>query len=564
MIRAPILEDEEGPIAAKHAAIAALCAEGAADLLAENAALRAENATLKSELAALKAASAAKIAELTTTVELLLEKLRLLAAKLYGTKSEKTKDIGSKDAPPAADEDESEDGDGAAGVPDTGMPDPAKPKAKKRGRKPLSPDLPRVDIEHDLPEDKKICPCCGEPLHRLPPTVTEMLQILVKVWVERHIRHNYTCRNCQRKGTKTPFVPAPMPVHPMPGSPAAPATLALALVSKFADGMPFYRLAQIFARAGCPITRGTLAKWAIRSVDLHLQRIYDALKQAFLSQPVIHGDETWIQVLKEKGRKAESKSYVFAYRGGPIVLLEYQPGRSGEYIREFLEAWVGKADEKRSVMSDGYNAWRTVEGARHLGCMAHARRHFRDALKATKMQGGLAAQALEFFHRLYEVEKLAKQEQSGDETVVERTLRLRKMHSRPVLLAFRRWLDEKALTVAPETKLGQAISYARNQWKYLTRYTKDGRAPIDNNLLERDIRKFVTGRKNWLFADTPAGARASAVIHSLVLTCRACDVDPQAWLCHVFTELPQRAENADIQDLLPFNFQKSGVAANTS
>ena len=95
-------------------------------------------------------------------------------------------------------------------------------------------------------------------------------------------------------------------------------------------------------------------------------------------------------------------------------------------------------------------------------------------------------------------------------------------------------------------------------------YTKDGRAPIDNNLLERDIRKFVTGRKNWLFADTPAGARASAVIHSLVLTCRACDVDPLAWLTHVFTELPQRAANADIEDLLPFNFQKSGVVANPS
>ena len=538
MTRALILEDEELPIAASEAAIAALCAKGAADLLAENAALRAENATLKSAMAASEAenaelksamaaseaenatlksamaaseaenaelkselaASAAKIDELSTTIELLLEKLRLLLAKTFGPKSEKTKDSASKDAPPAADEEEPEDGDAAAGVPDTGMPAPDKPKAKKRGRKRLSPDLPRVDIEHDLPEDEKVCPCCGEPLHRMPPTVTEILKIFLKVLVERHTQQNYTCRNCQRNGTKTPFVAAPMPVQPMPGSHAAPATLALALVSKFADGMPFYRLAQVFARAGCPITRGTLAHWAIRSVELHLQRIYDALKQAFLLQPVIHGDETWIQVLKEEGRKAESKSIIFAYRGGPIVLLEYQPGRAGEYIRKFLEAWLG---ERRVVMSDGYEAWRTVEGARHLGCIAHARRRFRDAQKATKKHGGLAAQALEFFNRLYEVEKLAKQEQSGDETSVERTLRLRKMHSRPVLLALKRWLDEKALTVAPETKLGQAIAYARKQFKYFTRYTKDGRAPIDNNLLERDIRKFVTGRKTGYLPTRP-------------------------------------------------------------
>ena len=114
--------------------------------------------------------------------------------------------------------------------------------------------------------------------------------------------------------------------------------------------------------------------------------------------------------------------------------------------------------------------------------------------------------------------------------------------------------------VVPDSKLGDAISYTRNQWEYLTRYTEDGRMPIDNNLLERDIRVFATGRKSWLFCDTVDGAKASAVIYSLMLTCRTCSVEPFAWLRHVFTELPQRPDGADIDDLLPFNFAKSTAA----
>ncbi len=112
----------------------------------------------------------------------------------------------------------------------------------------------------------------------------------------------------------------------------------------------------------------------------------------------------------------------------------------------------------------------------------------------------------------------------------------------------------------PDTKLGDAVSYTLNQWDYLTRYTDDGRMPIDNNILERDIRVFATGRKSWLFSDSTDGAKASAVIYSLMLTCRACGVEPLTWLRHVLTELPQRAGDADIDDLLPFNFTQTATA----
>ncbi len=170
-------------------------------------------------------------------------------------------------------------------------------------------------------------------------------------------------------------------------------------------------------------------------------------------------------------------------------------------------------------------------------------------------------QALTFFDQLYRIERQARDEKPDDgETRADCLRRLRQKHSVPVLNALKEWLDRMAPKVVPDSKLGDAISYTRNQWDYLTRYTEDGRMPIDNNLLERDIRVFATGRKSWLFCDTVDGAKASAVIYSLMLTCRTCGVEPFAWLRHVFTELPQRPDGADIDDLLPFNFAKSTAA----
>jgi hypothetical protein len=193
--------------------------------------------------------------------------------------------------------------------------------------------------------------------------------------------------------------------------------------------------------------------------------------------------------------------------------------------------------------------------------MAHSRRRFVDALKARKKGGGPPEQALRFFEQLYRVERQARDAKPDrGETPDQCIRRFRQQHSIPVLNALKEWLDQIAPKVLPDSKLSDAVSYTRNQWDYLTRYTEDGRMPIDNNLLERDIRIFATGRKSWLFSDIVAGAKASAVIYSLMLTCRACGVEPLAWLRHVLTELPQRAGSADITDLLPFNFPKTATA----
>jgi transposase len=519
------------------------------------------------ELLARIAALQAENRQLTERVVKLEEELVLARLHRFAPKSEKHIDRLFNEAEQVADEDDDGQEDGeVVDLPDTGFATIEKPDGKKRGRKPLPEHLPRERVEYDLADDQKACPCCRHQMHRMGEAVTEQLHIEVKAKVLQNVRFKYACRHCDRTGINTPVVLAPMPAQPLPGSIATASTLAFALVHKYVDGTPLYRLAQAFERAGVPVSRGALGHWVIGSSERHLSRIYDALKLQLRSQPLIHGDETTVQVLKEKDRQATSASFMWAYRSGedsnePIVLLDYQPGRGQIYPQAFLDDYRG------ILMSDGYSAWRTLAGATHLGCMAHSRRRFVDALKARKKGGGPPEQALKFFEQLYRIESQARNEKPdipagsdrGD-TQADCIRRFRQQHSVPILNALKVWLDDIAPKVLPDSKIGDAVSYTLNQWEYLTSYTEDGRMPIDNNLLERDIRILATGGKSWLFSDTVDGARASAVVYSLMLTCRACGIEPLAYLRQVLTELPQRADNADITDLLPFNFAKTAAA----
>jgi len=190
---------------------------------------------------------------------------------------------------------------------------------------------------------------------------------------------------------------------------------------------------------------------------------------------------------------------------------------------------------------------------------------FMDAMKGQNKPGGRAAQALAYFKALYQVETLARAEVPEGQTRADYRYRLRQQHSVPLLNALKAWLDELAPQTLPKSLLGKAIANARNQWEYLSRYVTDGRAPVDNNVIERDIRPFCTGRKSWLFSDSVAGAKASAKVYSLMLTCRACGVEPYAYLLHVLTELPQRPPDADVTDLLPFRYAaQTNAKASTS
>lgn len=416
------------------------------------------------------------------------------------------------------------------------------------GRKRLPDTLPRVDVVYDVPPSERECPCCHGALHAIGSLISEQLDVVPRqIQILRHIRHKYACRHCDQQGTSGHIVTAAMPRQPIPGSIASPATLAAVIVSKYADGMPLYRQeASLKREAAVDISRATLGSWCIRGAEL-LKPLVAALRHFSLQQPVIQGDETSVQVLKEKGRTPQSKSCMWVYRTGQFstqhhaVIFEYQPSRQAIH----LQAWLG--DYGGTLMTDGYSGWRTLKTATHLGCHSHARRKFVDAVNQSPKKTGRAAHALTLYQQLYAIE-----EQCKDVSPEER-YQIRQAQAVPVLTDFKAWLDEVHLEATPESGLGVAVSYALNQWQYLVRYCENGLWPIDNNTTERDIRPFTIGRRNWLFSDTAAGAEASATLYSIMLTCRANNVNPYRYLVQVLKELPQRPEGSDLTDLLPFN-----------
>lgn len=249
----------------------------------------AQLAANAAEIAALKAEKEA----LSRRVVKLEEELALAKLHRFAPRSEKHIDRLFNEAEIAADEDGSDDGAAAINVPDTGLPAVDRTLGKKRGRRPLPEDLPRERVEYDLPEDQKACPCCHGQMHRMGEAVTEQLHIEVKAKVLQNVRFKYACRHCDRTGINTPVVIAAMPTQPLPGSIATASRLAFALVHKYVDGTPLYRVVQTFERAGVPISRGALAHWVIGSREKHLHRIYEALKLRLRSHPLIHGDETY-------------------------------------------------------------------------------------------------------------------------------------------------------------------------------------------------------------------------------------------------------------------------------
>jgi transposase len=332
---------------------------------------------------------------------------------------------------------------------------------------------------------------------------------------------------------------------------ATPGTLAHVAVCKFEDALPLYRQEKIFERLGIDIPRATMARWMIACGTL-VRPLIEKIRLEILAGQVVHMDETPIQVLKEKGRNPWDKSYMWVMargspRGGPrAVIYSYHISRSQIVVEDLLRGYAGHV---QSDEFSGYNLLDRRGGITRIGCWAHVRRQFTDALK-TNPRGGSGTVANEIITKikfLYDFERDIK-DLSPEEVVAARRAR-----SLPVLANLKNLEEEYSTQIPPKSATGKALTYMRNAWSHLTTYVDCGYADIDNNYVERAIRPFTTGRKNWLFADTPAGAHASAALYSLVETAKANKIDPYQYLKRVFTELPQIAEGDSIDHLLPWN-----------
>jgi hypothetical protein len=328
--------------------------------------------------------------------------------------------------------------------------------------------------------------------------------------------------------------------------------VAYIMSQKYVESMPLYRQEQQLARYGVELSRQTLANWMLHGANAWLSILYDRMKTHLLAQHIAYADETSFQVLREPGRAAEDKSYLWLYRTGPaspsIILYDYQPTRAAEHPQRFLSGFSGY------LHVDGYGSYNKVAGVTLVGCWAHARRKFTDALKAlpasAMSKGTVAQEGLDFCNRLYTIEREVK------ELPPEKRYSVRMERSRPILDAFSAWLQKQQLHVLPKSLTGKAVTYCLNQWEKLQAYLLDGRLEIDNNRSERSIKPFVIGRKNWMFANTPRGAKASAIIYSLVETAKENSLNPFNYLTYLFETLPQlqNLEAAETLDhLLPWS-----------
>jgi transposase len=460
-------------------------------------------------------------------IQHLLEQLNLSKSKRFGKQSEKA-DKGTFN--------EAEQ--------QISLPKPA-PAHHKKGRQPLPAGLEREVQCHTL--NAPHCEGCGEPLHACGTETSETLKIIPqKVSVIRHERTKYTCRQCEKTETHNKIITAPPLPSLLPRTIASPETQAAIVTAKYVDALPLYRQADILARSGIEISRSTLANWCVQ-LGRKVHVLVEQMQAHLLNEPLICADETPVQVLHEADRPAQSKSYMWVYRSGefaahPAVIFDYQPSRSGRCVADFLGDYTGY------LLTDGYAAYDTLKSVKRAGCMAHARRKFTEAQKIqSNKKAGRAEQGLAFFATLYAIEREARL-LSPDER-----RRLRQEKAKPILKDFHDWLTEASRTALPKSAIGTAISYTLNQWPKLMVYLEDGHISIDNNVTERDIRPFTTGRKNWLFSTSAAGAFASANLYSLVMTCRANDINPYFYFRHIFTELPKRQSGAPLHDLLPWN-----------
>lgn len=510
---------------------------------------------LPDDIAALKALVADQMArnaelERTTTrqsaqIISLQEQLNLALARRYAASSEKL----SPDQIRLFDEAEV-DAEASLGVDtDDSVEVPAHTR-KKRGRKPLPTALSRVDVVHELPEAERCCPHDGQALKVIGEETSEQLDIVpAKIQVIRHVRKRYACDCGQCIRT------APLPAQPIPKSLASPGLLAHITVSKYQDALPLYRQETILQRIGVDLPRATLANWMIRAGQL-VQPLINLMRDQLLAHDLIQMDETTVQVLKESGKAAQSKSYLWLQRGGPpdhpVVLYDYDPGRGQGVPLRLLEGFQGY------LQTDGYDGYNAVVAAQqltHVGCMAHARRKFSEAVKAQgkNKKTGRAQQGLALIQKLYRVEAEARG------CPPERRHALRQEKAVPVLEQLRAWLDKSLPQVPPSTATGKALQYVHNEWSKLVTYLDDGRLEIDNNRAENAIRPFVLGRKNWLFSHSVAGVKASANLYSLIETAKANGLEPYAYLRHIYTQLPLADSVEAIEALLPVNINPEHI-----
>jgi transposase len=420
----------------------------------------------------------------------------------------------------------------------------------KRGRRNLAADefdkLPVIRKEHDLPDDQKSCPCCGEARQRIGSETSWQIEYIPGHFERiEHIRFKYACKQCDQNGDGGNIELANKPTQPIEKGLPGPGLLAFIVTSKFADYLPLYRLESIFERNGFEIDRATLSIWC-RDVAEIARPLYDLMIQRLLGSHVICTDDTVMPMLAPGNGKTK-QGRMWIYIGDdthPYNIFDFTLSRSRDGPVRFL------GDYNQTLLADAYGGYDGVvvkSAITRAGCWAHARRKFVDAEKS---HPAIALEAVGLIKRLYATEDQGRSLSSDDR------LNLRQSQSTPILRQLRErllaWKDQ----LLPKHPMAEAVNYALNQWDELNVFATDAAVPIDNNVSEREIKRIVLNRKNSLFVGNERGGQAAAILASLTSTCRRHGIDPQHYLTQLLTNLPDTPISR-LQEWLPDQWQNS-------
>jgi len=502
--------------------------------------------------------------ELEALVKYYEEQFRLHKHRQFGAKSEKSEYDNGFTQPDIFNEVEAT----ADESPET-APEPELKEVQRHFRKRLVNDtlpenIPIEIIEHGLEEPEQNCPECGEQLHVMGrgEKRRELVIVPAQVKIIEHVSKTYACRNCEQTATEpgdATIIKAPLPESVIKGSFASPEAIAHIMYQKFVMGTPLYRQEKDWERQGILLSRQTMSNWLLTATEKYLEPLYNALLAILLTMQVLHSDETHLQVLHEPGKAPQTKSSMWLYRTSgdakfPIVLYEYQPDKTAKRPKEFLKNFKGY------LHTDGAEYFHSLpDEIIIVGCFAHARRKFDEALKSLlpkDRSNSKVAEGKKYCDRLFELER-----EFADLSPEERRQKRLEL-SKPLLAEFFAWAENHShLTKTP---LGKAVHYLLGQRKYLENFLLDGRLELSNNRAERSIKPFVIDRKNFLFANTPRGAKASAIMFSIIETAKENGLNPFKYLVHVF-KLASNHDNAPdlplphlLHDSLKIKLSKQG------
>lgn len=430
---------------------------------------------------------------------------------------------------------------------------PKKSRRKKPTLKEQFKDIPTRQVLADtLSAEDKICPLCGSEMLAIGTEVIRSEIVYTPPKLERieYIATTYACPTC--KDTEEPqFIKDNGKPALISGSYASESLLAYILYRKYGLYIPLYRQEQDFLQVSAPISRTSMAHWIITAGQEYMQPMYDYFHRELLKRRFLMMDETPIQVLKEEGRRAQSKSYFWLIRTGedglkPIILYNYTSTRAGENAKKFLDGM----EPGFYLMADGYQGYNKVKETKRCCCWAHIRRYLLEAIPRgqDKDYSNPAVQGVLYCNKLFEYERTYKEKGLSFKQIHNRRLKDQK----PVIEGFLAWI--KQVNPGSNGKLRKAVTYIKNREDFLMTYLEDGRCSLSNNLSENSIRPVTVGRKNWLFSDTPDGASANALYLTIVEMAKAYDLNLYEYLKYLLEHRPNKdMADDELAKLAPWN-----------